>query len=53
MFFCNSLTFDPMDVGIWSLVPLPLLIQLEHLEGHGSLTVEAWLVEFEHYFAGM
>ena len=37
---------DPMDVGIWSLVPLPFLIHCEHLEGHCSLTVEAWLVEF-------
>ena len=24
--------------------------QLEHLEVHGSQTVEAWLGDFEHYF---
>ena len=35
---------DPADVG--SLVPLPFLIQLGHLEVHGSRTVEAWLGEF-------
>ena len=35
---------DPADVG--SLVPLPFIIQLGHLEVHGSCTVEAWLGEF-------
>ena len=35
---------DPADVG--SLVPLPFLIQLGHLEVHGSHTVEALLEEF-------
>ena len=30
-----------------------LNIQLEHLEVHGSGTVEAWLGEFEHYFASV
>ena len=33
-------------LAIWSLVPLLFLIQLEHLEVHGSCTVEAWLGEF-------
>ena len=33
-------------LAIWSLVPLPFLIQLEHLEVLGSHTVEAWLGEF-------
>ena len=33
-------------LAIWSLVPLPFKIQLEHLEVHGSRTVEAWLGEF-------
>ena len=33
-------------LAIWSLVPLPFLIQLEHLEVLGSCTVEAWLGEF-------
>ena len=32
-------------LAIWSMV-LPFLIQLEHLEVHGSRTVEAWLGEF-------
>ena len=27
--------------------------QLEHLEIHGSCTVEAWLGEFEHYFTSV
>ena len=38
---------NPADVGSSiSLIPLPFLIQLEHLEVHGSHTVEAWLREF-------
>ena len=35
---------DPADVG--SLVPLPFLIQLGHLEVHGSRIAETWLGEF-------
>ena len=37
---------DPADVGNLSLVPLPFLNQLEHLEVHGSRIAEAWLREF-------
>ena len=37
---------DPADVGNLSLVPLPFLNQLEHLEVHGSRIAEAWLGEF-------
>ena len=33
-------------LAIWSLVPLPFLIQLEHLEVHSSHTVEAWLQQY-------
>ena len=36
-FFCFF--YDLMDVG--NLVPLPFLIQLEHLEVHGSCVAEA------------
>ena len=42
-----SCFFDDLaDVGNLSLVPLPFLIQLEHLEVQGLHTVEAWLGEF-------
>ena len=44
---------DPTDVAIWSLVPLPFLNPPPTLEVHGSCTAEAWLGEFEHYFASM
>ena len=37
---------DPADVGNLSLVPLPFLNQLEHLEVHGSRIAEAWPGEF-------
>ena len=33
-------------LAVWSLVPLPFWIQVEHLEVHGSCTVEVWLEEF-------
>ena len=33
-------------LAIWSLVPLPFLNQLEHLEVPGSHIAEAWLGEF-------
>ena len=48
MFFWNSLAFSMTQqmLAIWSLVPLPFLIQLEHLEVHNSHTGEAWLGEF-------
>ena len=48
MFFRNSLAFSMIHrmLAIWSLVPLPFLIQLEHLEVHGSRIAEAWLGEF-------
>ena len=37
MFFCDSLAFSMIQqmLAIWSLVPLPFLKQLEHLEVHG------------------
>ena len=38
--------YDPKDLELSSVVPLPFLNQLEHLEVHGSRTVEAWLGEF-------
>ena len=37
---------DPADVGNLSLVPLPFLNQLEHLEVHGLGVAESWLGEF-------
>ena len=37
---------DPTDVGNLISVPLPFLNQLEHLEVHGSCTIEAWFGEF-------
>ena len=37
---------DPTDVGNLISVPLPFLNQLEHLEVHGSCTVEAWRGDF-------
>ena len=37
---------DPAMLAIGSLVPLPFLIQLEHLEVHGLHTTEAWVGEF-------
>ena len=48
MFFWNSLAFSMIQqmLAIWPLVPLPSLIQLEHLEVHGSYIAEAWLGEF-------
>ena len=48
MFFWNSLAFSMIwqVLSIWSLIPLPFLNQLEHLEVHGPCTVEAWLGEF-------
>ena len=48
MFFWNSLSFSMIQrmLAIWSLVPLPFLNQLEHLEVHGSCIAEAWLGEF-------
>ena len=33
-------------LAILSLVPLPFLNPIEHLEVHSSCTVEAWLGEF-------
>jgi len=40
-------------LAITSLFPLPFLIQLEHLEVNSSCIAEAWLGEFEHYFASV
>ena len=38
--------YDPVDVGNFSLIPLPFLNPLEHLEVHSSHTVEACLRDF-------
>ena len=49
MFFWNSLAFedDPVDVGnLISDSSAFSKSELEHLEVHGSHTVEAWLGEF-------
>ena len=48
VFFWNSLAFSIIQrmLAIWSLVPLPFLNQLEHVEVHGSHIAEAWLGEF-------
>ena len=48
MFFWNSFTFSMIQrmLAVWSLVPVPFLIQLKHLEIHRLYTVEAWLWEF-------
>ena len=40
-------------LAIWSLVPLPFLNQLEHLEVLSSHTVEDYLGGFWDYFASM
>ena len=55
MFFWNTLAFSMIHrmLAILSLVPLAFLNQLEHLELHGSYTVEAWLGEIEHYFTSV
>ena len=55
MLFWNSLDFWwSMDVGnLISVRSAFSKIQLGHLEVHNSCTVEAWLGEFEHYFASM
>ena len=37
---------DPIDVGNLISGSSPFLNQLEHLEVHGSHTVETWLGEF-------
>ena len=46
--FLDSLAFSMIQqmLAIWSLVPLPFLNQLEHLEVHGSRIAKAWLGEF-------
>ena len=48
MYFWNSLGFLMIQrmLAIWSLVPLPFLKLLEHLEVHGSHIAEDWLAEF-------
>ena len=38
--------YDPTDVGNLISGSAAFFIQLEHLEVHGSRTVEAWLGEF-------
>ena len=45
--------YDPTDVGNITLVSLPFLNLAEYLEVLSSHTVEAWLENFEHYFASV
>ena len=54
-FFWNSLAFSMIQqmLAIWSLVPLPFLSQLEHLEVHNSQLLKPGLENFEHYFANV
>ena len=40
-------------LALWSLVPLPFLNLVEHLQIHSSHTVEAWLGEFWALFASV
>ena len=46
--FWNCLAFLMIQqmLALWSLVPLPFLNQLNHLEVHSSCTAEVWLGEF-------
>ena len=55
MFFWNSLAFLMIQqmLAIWSLVLLPFLNQLEHLEFHNSQLLKPGLENFEHYFANV
>ena len=55
MFLWNCLAFSMIQwmLAIWSLVPLPFLKQLEHLEVHGSLLLKPGLDNFEHYFTSV
>ena len=55
MFFWNSLAFSMIQrmLAIWSLVPLPFLNQLEHLEVHVHILLKPGLENFEHYFTSM
>ena len=52
MFFWNSLAFSMIQhmLAIWSLVPLPFLNPVGHLDVLGSHTS---LENFEHYFASL
>ena len=52
MFFWNSLAFSVIQqmLAIWSLVPLPFQIQLEHL---GVLSSRTGLENFEYYFSSV
>ena len=53
MFLWCSLAFSMIQqmLAIWSLVPLPFLIQLEHLEV--NVLLKPGLENFEHYFTSM
>ena len=55
MFFWNSLAFSMIQqmLAIGSLVPLPFLNQLEHLEVHDSVLFKFGWENFEHYFTGV
>ena len=51
MFFSNSIVFWMIQrmLAIWSLVPLPFLIQLEHLKFMVHILLKPGLEDFEHY----
>ena len=54
--FSETLLHFILSKGCWQLDLFFFClfqIQLEHLEVHDSYTVEAWLENFEHYFASM
>ena len=56
MCFSGTLLLFPSSNGYWQFDLWFFWLfsfQLEHLEVHGSCSVEAWLGEFEHYFASM
>ena len=55
IFFWNYLAFSIIQrmLAIWSLISLPFLNQLKHVEILGSQAIEAYLGEFAHYFARM
>ena len=43
---------DPVDLPIWSQVPLPFL-KPAWMEVHGSYIAQVWMENFKHYFTSM
>ena len=52
-FFSRILLIFLWSNGCWQFDVWFLCLQLEHLEVLGSCTLEAWLENFEHYFASL